>query len=622
MTEPAALPLWDTNETNTSAPGGSRQTDGWIYVGLVPEKAPAEVWNYWMNNVYKWINHLDIRVKESDSYTDTGAANAYVLDGGSDVLSLTDGQLAAFTTANSNTGASTANVGGLGAIDVRLPGGGGALTGGEIINSNRWNYMRYNASSARWLLDTDFNTSDHINISIGRGAGLADGGSANVYVGKIAGASNNSGVSNVCIGDNSGNVLDGGDLNTLVGTNSGFSLVGGDYNVCIGGDSGSNIVSSTYNTFVGQASGYGMTGGYNTVLGAYAGFAALTLDSNVIIGSTAATAATALATSVVIGATALNTGVGAAEVVIIGMGAGQKDTGSRNVLVGFEAGQNNTSGASNTFVGWKAGNVNITTGYNAFFGTSAGQLNTGGNNAYFGAQAGWSATGSNNVAVGRQSGSYMTGNNNTCLGNDSGGAITSGYSNTFLGSGLASPITTGDSNVFIGYLAGNNVVTSSTSEEFILANGPNAIDILISGDFSTGQVTLPNLANTGSTTALMIDGSGNLVIDSSSKRFKENINYDDINSDFILNLKPAYFNRIGTSILELGLIAEDCESIYKNMVNYEKDGKTCRSVSYGADTTTGLIHKVQELHEKDLESQKRIDDLEERLERLESTLML
>ncbi len=59
MAKPDDLPTWDSNETNTIEPDSSRQTGGWLAPGGVPERPSFQYFNWWMNNVYKWINFVD-----------------------------------------------------------------------------------------------------------------------------------------------------------------------------------------------------------------------------------------------------------------------------------------------------------------------------------------------------------------------------------------------------------------------------------------------------------------------------------------------------------------------------------------------------------------------------------
>jgi len=78
MAKPTVLPLWNTAEERVLAPSATQQATGWIWTGSKYEKPKGEVFNYWMNNVYKWIKYFDEEVvpsspiATSEEYTATG----------------------------------------------------------------------------------------------------------------------------------------------------------------------------------------------------------------------------------------------------------------------------------------------------------------------------------------------------------------------------------------------------------------------------------------------------------------------------------------------------------------------------------------------------------------------
>lgn len=59
MTRPATLPEWNTTEVNSIEPDQDHKDQGWLAPGGVPEKPPFQTFNFWQNNVYKWVKHLD-----------------------------------------------------------------------------------------------------------------------------------------------------------------------------------------------------------------------------------------------------------------------------------------------------------------------------------------------------------------------------------------------------------------------------------------------------------------------------------------------------------------------------------------------------------------------------------
>ncbi len=82
---------------------------------------------------------------------DTGAANAYALTLHPAPLALAPGMMVAIDNiVASNTGASTLNVNGLGALPIQFP-GGGALQGGELVASYGA-ILRLNHTGTAWIL--------------------------------------------------------------------------------------------------------------------------------------------------------------------------------------------------------------------------------------------------------------------------------------------------------------------------------------------------------------------------------------------------------------------------------------------------------------------------------------
>jgi hypothetical protein len=163
-------------------------------------------------------------------------------------------------------------------------------------------------------------------------------------------------------------------------------------------------------------------------------------------------------------------------------------TGHYNTFLGDEAGRSNTTGGYNAFLGRYAGRFNTTGAANAFLGSYAGRSNTTGSyNTFLGQAAGYeNTTGSFNIFLGREAGfANTTGWENTFVGTDAGFFNSIGNNNTFLGAKAGYYNTTGAGNVFIGHAAG---YYEAGSNKLCIANGPDDANLLICGDFSTGNV--------------------------------------------------------------------------------------------------------------------------------------
>jgi len=163
--------------------------------------------------------------------------------------------------------------------------------------------------------------------------------------------------------------------------------------------------------------------------------------------------------------------INVSNVTLLGDSAGYNNQGSFNLFGGTNAGYSNTMGYNNTFLGSDAGYSNTDGLENVFIGTSSGISNTLGTfNTYLGCFAGLS---------------NATGNGNTFVGNSSGGNNITGRANTYIGTYSGSN-NTGDSNIFIGYNAG--YYETASSNKFIVANGYLEDNLLIYGDFTSGNI--------------------------------------------------------------------------------------------------------------------------------------
>lgn len=122
--------------------------------------------------------------QEARAYSDSGAANAYVLTAvGSwqQPTAYTNGMTIEFIGANANTGASTVNVAGLGVVDITTV-TGSAINAGDI-GPNTISRIRYNSSSGDFLLEPS-----------GSSSGSGSGSGAKNYILNPDGAVDNSNI--------------------------------------------------------------------------------------------------------------------------------------------------------------------------------------------------------------------------------------------------------------------------------------------------------------------------------------------------------------------------------------------------------------------------------------------
>jgi len=215
-------------------------------------------------------------------------------------------------------------------------------------------------------------------------------------------------------------------------------LVKGSNNLFVGRNAGVNNISGDENAFFGTHAGISNTSGSNsTYVGSYAGQGIKDGEYNVYIGDQSGANADS---------SKYNTCVGASS--------GQKNTGNDNTFIGYQSGRDCVAGNYNTFIGSSTGG-NSSMNYNTYIGFSAALSDTSGQkNTYIGASTGmFDPTGSENVYIG-----YSAGNANK-----------------------------GSGNVFIGAYAGGT--TGTLSNKLMIGNALG-ITPLISGDFSSGDITL------------------------------------------------------------------------------------------------------------------------------------
>lgn len=305
--------------------------------------------------------------------------------------------------------------------------------------------------------------------------------------------------------------------------------------------------------------------------------------------------------AVLISATAGNTVLGA-------LALGQNATGANNTATGYNALAFNNTGGYNTASGGYTlsantkGNYNTAIGYGALQSNAVGSYSTAtgyralsvsngaGYNTADGALALSTTTiGQNNTATGYSAlGSNTIGSQNTAAGYEALYSNTAGNSNTATGFN-ALYLTTGTNNVAIGYQAG-----------YFVSAGNNNIHIGHAGtssDNATIRIGTPGTqyaffaagirgVTTGSddTMPVYIDVNGQLGTISSSQRYKDDIQDMGDATQGLLRLRPVTFRYKqsfgdGSKPIQYGLIAEEVEKVYPELVVHSADGQI-ESVKY------------------------------------------
>jgi trimeric autotransporter adhesin len=372
-------------------------------------------------------------------------------------------------------------------------------------------------------------------------------------------------------GDHALQALTLGFGNTAIGTFSLFSVTTGNFNTALGAGAldlntaDSNTATGaaallfntigTENTANGTAAlEFNETGSQNTATGAFALFNNTTGSHNTATGHQALISNTTGFANTATGEEALL----------------NNTTGDSNTASGSEALLRNTTGRNNTATGPFALGLNATGNDNTATGFSALLNNTGSNNTACGSGALQNGTGDNNTACGAFAQQSSSGNNNIALGFNAG-----------------SNLSTGDFNIDIGALG-----VAGESATIRIGRSANQDRTFIAG--------ITGVAVTG--TPVVVDGSGQLGVAPSSRRFKKEVKPMAQTSEAILALKPVTFqyksDTAGTP--QFGLIAEEVAEVNPDLVVHDKEGKPY-SVRY--DQVNAMLlneflkehRKVQEL---------------------------
>jgi YVTN family beta-propeller protein len=447
----------------------------------------------------------------------------------------------------------------------------------------------------------------HVEFTTNYTLGLLTSGSNNVAVGTAALASVTTGTDNTAVGHNA--LRDNtASTNTAVGSNALVSNTSGASNTGIGfsalyynttGAANTALgLGALFNTNVSNNTAVGVNalgqsqGNNNTAVGYYA------LDANNMVGTDCtAVGYQALLANTAVGITGVGSGALAANTsgtgsTAVGYHALLSATGNNNTALGYAAGDAIVSGTDNTAVGYNALTANTATGITGV-GSGALAANTSGTeNTAVGREALRDNTdGTLNTAVGYQallvcktiaadSGIFdtavgaealvanTTGMSNTAVGAKALWTNAIGHNNAAVGHGALSSCT-GTSNTALGYSAGFNC-TSGSSNVYIGANMSG-----VAGESNACYIASINGQTSTSGVVVYVNSSDKLGTSTSSARFKENIvTIPDSNTDKFMQLRPVSFTykEDASKLLNYGLIAEEVEPIYPEMIYYGKDG--------------------------------------------------
>jgi len=214
----------------------------------------------------------------------------------------------------------------------------------------------------------------------------------------------------------------------------------------------------------------------------------------------------------------------------VGALALQENVGISNTATGFGALGSNTTGDNNTGMGFGALTDNTTGAFNTAIGSGALLANT---------------TANSNIAVG----------DSALLNN------TTGSNNTAIGAGAGENLTIGDNNIDI---ASSGIAGESATIRIGSGNQTSTFIAGINGAAVTGA-------------GVVVSGSGQLGVATSSARFKYEIKPMDKTSEALFALKPVCFRYKKevdpASTFQFGLVAEEVEKVNPDLVVRDPEGE-------------------------------------------------
>ena len=173
----------------------------------------------------------------------------------------------------------------------------------------------------------------------------------------------------------------------------------------------------------------------------------------------------------------------------------------------------------------------------------------------------------------------------------------------------------------IAFHASQNWSTSKRAAHVVVQTQEYVTDTLIApltigkelstGDTTGGKTIQLPIAPTGSGSAyLRVDGSRNVIVQSSSRRYKKNIKDVTLKQcqNIVDNLRPVRYEFKGETIQQYGLIAEEVEQVDRVLATHNNDGEV-ESVNY--ESIAVMLLKVVK------DQQKQITKLETRIAALE-----
>ena len=222
-----------------------------------------------------------------------------------------------------------------------------------------------------------------------------------------------------------------------------------------------------------------------------------------------------------------------------------------------------------------------------------------------------------NVAIGLSALSgNVTGDSNTAIGT---GALSQnlGSDNIAIGEGAGTNNQTGNHNIWIG---DDGLASTSDNDTIRIGTVTGAVGAPVHTQTFIAGISGVNVAG-GAAVFVKADGQLGTVV--SSARYKEDIRDLGEVSNRLLNLRPVSFRykadvQEGERPVQYGLIAEEVEKVFPELVIYNDEGKP-ETVAYHILSTL-LLNELQGVQSRVIELQSTRNENEDRLVELEKEL--
>jgi hypothetical protein len=535
-----------------------------------------------------------------------------VANGGTGQTSYTDGQLLignstgnTLTKATLTAGTNVTITNAAGAITIAASGGGASAATPTALGTV---YGSMTTSGASPYL-----------TALGYNACPVNTGAGNVAVGYQVGLVNTTGAQLTAIGWNAAQSNTTGTANTVVGYSAFNTNSTGSNNTAMGQGALVSNTTASNNTAVGYQAGYtNTTGAGNVSIGYQAQYSiGAGNGNNTVVGTQAAYATTSGYVDAFGYRAGYSNTTGAAGTAIGAQALQNNTTGSYNTALGFNALLSTTTGTGSTALGYQAGYTNTTNSYNTYIGYQAGKLTTGTNNTFVGLFAGSDVTsGAKNTIIGGYAGNsggldIRTASNNIVL-SDGDGNIRGYFDNT--GSFLVGTTTT---------TAKFNITNGSEQQISQYINNTNSSPVGVQIRYGTDINATANrfidcIGN--ATSRFIVYSNGNAVNTNGSygtisdAKLKENIVDATPKLNSLMQVKVRNYNLIGETTKQIGVVAQELETIFPNMIeessDFDSEGNTLETVTKSVKTSVFIPMLIKAMQEQ----QAIIDSLKARLD--------